>query len=74
MWNSNSLIAWLIARCGLPAESIHPPAGGRAPGWHAGLVVARRQETMPDAVEREPVVGGKAASFHIKPLANASER
>jgi hypothetical protein len=41
MWNSNSLISWLIAGCGLPAESIHPPAGGRAPGWRAGLVVAR---------------------------------
>ncbi len=46
MWNSNSLIAWLIARCGLPTESIHPPAGGRAPGWHAGLVVARDQERL----------------------------
>ena len=42
MWNSNSLIAWLLVRCGLPAESIHAPAGGRAPGWRAGLVVARR--------------------------------
>lgn len=42
MWNSNSVIAWLIARSGLPAESIHPPAGGRAPGWCAGLAVARR--------------------------------
>lgn len=45
MWNSNSVIAWLIAKCGLPAESIQPPTGGRAPGWHAGLVVARRRET-----------------------------
>lgn len=45
MWNSNSTTAWLIARCGLPAESINPPVGGRAPGWRAGLVVARR-ETM----------------------------
>jgi hypothetical protein len=43
MWNSNSLIAWLIARSGLDVESIQPPAGGRAPGWHAGIVVARRQ-------------------------------
>jgi hypothetical protein len=42
MWNSNSVIAWVIARAGLDAESIRPPAGGRAPGWHAGLVVARR--------------------------------
>jgi hypothetical protein len=41
MWNSNSIIAWLIARSGLSAESIQPPAGGRAPGWRAGLVVAR---------------------------------
>lgn len=43
MWNSNSVISWLIVRCGLNAESIRPPAGGRAPGWRAGVVVARRQ-------------------------------
>lgn len=43
MWNSNSVISWLIARGGLDAESLRPPAGGRAPGWDAGLVVARRQ-------------------------------
>jgi hypothetical protein len=55
MWNSNSIIAWLIARSGLDAESIRTPVGGRAPGWNAGLVVARRQETLPDSVGREPV-------------------
>ena len=44
MWNSNSVISWLITRCGLDAESIRPPKGGRAPGWHAGVVVARRNE------------------------------
>jgi len=43
MWNSNSLISWLIALSGLHSESIRPPADGRAPGWDAGLVVARRQ-------------------------------
>jgi hypothetical protein len=43
MWNSNSLTSWLIARTGLDAETIRPPAGGRAPGWDAGLVEARRQ-------------------------------
>jgi hypothetical protein len=47
MWNSNSFISWLVARSGLDADSIHPPAGGRAPGWRAGLVVARRQEGPP---------------------------
>ena len=42
MWNSNSTIAWVLARAGLRPESIEPPAGGRAPGWRAGIVVARR--------------------------------
>ena len=44
MWNSNSVTAWLIARSGIDLGSIQPPAGGRAPGWQAGLVIARRQE------------------------------
>ena len=42
MWNSNSLISWLLARAGLPTASIAPPAGGRAPGWDSGLEIARR--------------------------------
>ena len=42
MWNSNSVISWLIARSGIAAESIPLPAGGRAPGWEAGIAVARR--------------------------------
>ena len=62
MWNSNSLISWLIVRSGLGIESVHPPAGGRAPGWRAGLVVARRQETRPDSVGREPA-GTRAATL-----------
>lgn len=56
MWNSNSIVSWLIARSGLDADSIQPPTGGRAPGWDAGLVVARRQ-TAPDFVERDRVRG-----------------
>jgi hypothetical protein len=44
MWNSNAVIAWVIARSGLDAASIQPPAGGRAPGWHAGLEIARRYD------------------------------
>ena len=42
MWNSNSVIAWLLTRSDLPAEAIRPPVRGRAPGWWAGLVTARR--------------------------------
>jgi len=43
MWNSNSVVSFLLARTGLRMEEIHPPAGGRAPGWQAGLVLARRK-------------------------------
>jgi hypothetical protein len=42
MWNSNSLIAWLLARSGHDIDSVGPPENGRAPGWSAGLVVAAR--------------------------------
>jgi hypothetical protein len=47
MWNSNSVIAWLLARSGLPVDAIRPPAGGRAPGWQAGLAVANRMGGQP---------------------------
>jgi hypothetical protein len=43
MWNSNSLISWLIVRSELDADAVSLPAGGRAPGWHAGIVLARLQ-------------------------------
>ncbi|MBK8295649.1 MAG: hypothetical protein IPK93_13210 [Solirubrobacterales bacterium] len=43
MWNSNAVVAWVIASSGLDVESIRPPVGGRAPGWNAGVVVARRE-------------------------------
>lgn len=44
MWNSNSLVSWLLARAGMDTDGILPPPGGRAPGWDAGLVVARREQ------------------------------
>jgi hypothetical protein len=43
MWNSNSVISWILARSGIPTEAIAPPTGGRAPGWRAGLIAARRR-------------------------------
>jgi hypothetical protein len=48
MWNSNSLVSWLLARGGLDVEAISPPPGGRAPGWQAGLVAARRPDGRTD--------------------------
>jgi hypothetical protein len=40
MWNSNSVVAWLVATTGHDMSSIRPPCGGRAPGWAAGLRLA----------------------------------
>jgi len=42
MWNSNSVISWLLTTAGIPADDIHPPRGGRAPGWAAGLIAAQQ--------------------------------
>lgn len=42
MWNSNSVIAWTLLRSGVDAGRFAPPAGGRAPGWNAGIRVAVR--------------------------------
>jgi len=41
MWNSNSVISYLLARAGVHAESLRPPAGGRAPRWEAGILASR---------------------------------
>lgn len=46
MWNSNSLIAWLLVGGGLDLEGVRPPKGGRAPGWTAGIVVASRNRSQ----------------------------
>jgi hypothetical protein len=46
MWNSNSLTSWLLASTGHDMASIAPPAGGGAPGWRAGLVLAARSEAV----------------------------
>jgi hypothetical protein len=41
MWNSNSVISWLLVNCGLDLTGVVAPAGGRAPGWNAGIRIAR---------------------------------
>jgi len=56
MWNSNSMIAWLIFSAGLATDRLRPPPRGRAPGWDAGLDVARRS----GAYERDMPTLGKA--------------
>lgn len=49
MWNSNSVVSWLLASAGFDVPAIRLPAGGRAPGWAAGLVVACRQGQLTPA-------------------------
>jgi hypothetical protein len=44
MWNSNSVVSWLLARAGVELEAIRPPLGGRAPGWDAGRLIAERRQ------------------------------
>jgi hypothetical protein len=55
MWNSNAVIAWVIARAGIDTGVIHPPPGGRAPGWQAGLEVARRAGVVHEDKSRRTV-------------------
>ena len=52
MWNSNSLISWLLARSGVDG-AVAPPRGGRAPGWDAGLVAAAAGLMESDATPGE---------------------
>lgn len=42
MWNSNSVTSWLLASSGVATAGYGLPAGGRAPGWDAGIVIATR--------------------------------
>ena len=54
MWNSNSVISWLIARSGLPIAEVQPPDGGRAPGWAAGVDIAMSSGEPLMAAGRRP--------------------
>jgi hypothetical protein len=45
MWNSNSVVSWTLERAGLAERAGTPPRGGRAPGWDAGVELARRLGT-----------------------------
>lgn len=42
MWNSNSVISWVLTRAGADLDQLEPPPGGRAPGWAAGRTVGEQ--------------------------------
>ena len=52
MWNSNSVVAWVLTRTGLHTNAGQPPNHGRAPGWDAGVTVAERQMTEVSVTSR----------------------
>jgi hypothetical protein len=66
MWNSNSMIAWLIAGAGLPTDALRPPPNGRAPGWDAGLEVAGRRATAQQRPAEDRLPEPTAASVEVR--------
>ena len=47
MWNSNSLVSWLLRVSGVPLADLSPPMGGRASGWAAGIALAATSAPSP---------------------------
>lgn len=82
MWNSNSVTSWLLGRAGVAMEQIESPPGGRAPGWGAGLAVARRHDKCARPAERptpsadvprdHDVAGGSLLPAGLGPAAGRS--
>lgn len=52
MWNSNSVVAWLLSRADLDLSAIGPPRHGRAPGWRAGIEAAHLAGIGTDPLDR----------------------
>lgn len=67
MWNSNSAVAWALARTGHDMDALAPPRGGRAPGWSAGLVLAERQ-AQPPTSDRGPKTPERQQFLSDEPL------
>ena len=40
MWNSNSIMSWVLTRAGVDTDTLKLPPRGRAPGWSAGRIAA----------------------------------
>jgi hypothetical protein len=63
MWNSNSIVSWLITRSGLQTDTIHPPLGG------AGTRLERRRPDRPTRVGGEMTHGDWWARVRARPPA-----
>jgi hypothetical protein len=67
MWSCNSIISWALTRAGLDTATIALPAGGRAPGWDAGIAIAhdraKRSGTTCGVNRRAAVLAGVLAGY-----------
>lgn len=54
MWNSNSLVSWLLETSGVDAWTLRPPGDGSAPGWAAGIAAARMAAPPARADDGDP--------------------
>jgi hypothetical protein len=46
MWNSNSVVAWLLTASGIDPTRATLPTGGRAPGWAAGAATSSARRAV----------------------------
>jgi hypothetical protein len=70
MWNSNSVIAWLLVEAGIDLALVDLPAGGSAPGWTAGIAATRPAAVSARAAEGPAV----RAMYAVMPGRSATSR
>ena len=60
MWSCNSIISWALTRAGVDVDAIALPPRARAPGWDAGIVVARR-DVVRSGPPAQPATPGRGS-------------
>ena len=62
------MIAWTLTNAGVDVDALSPPPGGRAPGWAAGVTVARTRLIDDLWGERAPGTAAKMVQIHVSAL------
>jgi hypothetical protein len=68
MWNSNSLVAWLLLRSGHDLRHTRPPPRGRTPGWRSGIALALSMDDRVQAGSRPVRPDGVCTPHREGPL------
>jgi hypothetical protein len=69
MWTCNSILSWVLTEAGIDTNAIALPSSGRAPGWDAGIAVARRQASA--RRPPEPAKDSSRATHRFSPGATS---